>query len=141
MALRAALADLLPSSWSSLPDVPSVHEGEVRGARPTLPWVVWSVSVPDGAFRGEGAVPTAHRVVLSVTVAGRTEAEAGLLLREVGRAVDGARPVVAGWSCGALVAHQPPRTWPDDIDLAGASARAFVGVASWRLVASALPTP
>lgn len=139
LALRAALAAMLPTAWPTLPTAPSIHEGEVRDARPTLPWLVWSVSTPDGAIRGEHGAPTSGRVAFSVTVAGRSEAEVSLILAAVAAAVDGRSPSVAGWNVGALVEHQPPRTWPDAIDLAGAATRGFVGVAAWRAVAAALP--
>ena len=139
LRLRAAVAALLPATWPTLPTPPSIHEGEVREAKPSLPWVVWNVSTPDGAHQGESATPTAHRVVASITVAARSEAEVSLILQEVALCMGGEQPIATGWNCGALVPHQPPRTWPDSIDLAGASARGFVAVASWRFVATALP--
>ena len=140
LTLRAAVASLLPTSWPSPLTAPSVNEGEVRVTSPALPWVVWNVSIPDGSLRGEDAVASAHRVTATFTVAARSEAEASLIMREIALSVDGEQPDAAGWNCGALIPHQPPRVWVDSIDLAGASARGFVAVASWRFVATALPS-
>lgn len=141
LALRSAAAGLLPTTWGALPTPPSVHEGEVREVRPSLPWLVWGLTVPDRAHRGESGQATASRVTFSVTVAGRSEAEVGLILDMVARAVDGVQPVVSGWSCGALILHQPPRSWPEQIDLPGASTRGFVAVTAWRFTVTPLPAP
>lgn len=140
LLLRAAVAGLIPATWPASLTAPSIHEGEVREANPPLPWVVWNVSLPDGAFRGENATTTAHRLTATFTVAARSEAEASLILREIALDVDGEQPYAPGWNCGALIPHQPPRVWADSIDLAGASVRGFVGVASWRFVATDLPS-
>lgn len=140
LLLRAAVAALIPATWPAPLTAPSVHEGEVREENPALPWVVWNVSLPDGAFRGESATTTAHRITASFTAAGRSEVEVSLILREIALNVDGEQPSAIGWNCGALTPHQPPRVWADSIDLPGASVRGFVGVASWRFVATDLPT-
>lgn len=140
MLLRAAVVGMLPTTWPGLPTAPSKHEGEVREASPALPWLVINIVGPDGMFRGEDAVRTSGRVTVTLTAAGRTEAEASLILRHVASALDGEQPEATGWNCGALIEHQHPRVYAADLDLPGASIRAFAGVVAYRFVATDLPS-
>lgn len=68
-----------------------------------LPWRSLSVSVPGSPERSEAATPQGHTVRVSCTVATATEAGVLIVADSILTALEGARPVADGWSCGPLL--------------------------------------
>ena len=131
LVLLAACKALIPTSWP-------LHDGEVTASTPTVPWVVWSASVPGGQHRADAGVAVAGDLVLTVRVAASSQHNTNLILGQVVAAIDGARPTAEGWACGSMQPYQPPRTDPADLIIAGASAHLWQGIASWKCTVSPL---
>lgn len=113
------------------------YVGEATGTNPPLPWLVSNVSVPDDAHLSEAAQRYAGDVDVYLTAAGRTETEANLIIETQAAALAGTIPVIAGYSLGAFIQYQRPRTYPTDQSInGGASRHMWVGVVGYRTTVS-----
>ena len=125
--LREAILALCPAG---------THEGEApRGA--VLPWTVATLDIPTPSVRALAGSALAHRARIRVTVAGANAHACTILADKARTALEGARPVADGWTCGPVrhvnsrpVARDPQVTWP------ATNANAFYAVLDFALTAS-----
>ena len=92
-ALAAAVLGLCP---------PGTVLGEADAAA-DLPWLSLSVAVPLATARSEASTTATAVLRARVMVAAATETGALAVAQDVHDALDGARPVAAGWVCGPLL--------------------------------------
>lgn len=131
LVLIAACKALIPTTWP-------LHDGEVTTTKPIPPWVVWSAAVPGGQHRSDAGRAVAGDLVLTVRVAASSQHNANLILGSLVDTIDGATPTAAGWSCGSMQPHQPPRVDPTDLVIGGVSTHLWQGLAAWKCTTSPL---
>ena len=114
--------------------------GEITGEDAPLPWQSLSVSVPGLPERSDAHTVQSYIAQLSVNVS--TASDQGTL-RVAGHVVDaleGARPVADGWSCGPIGAHgAPSQPYIAEATVAGANRRLAVVHVAFRFTAVRLP--
>lgn len=135
-ALALAVKALIPTTNGAT--TWKVWDGDVSDSSPAMPWVVLRVSVPGGSHRSDAQTRQAGNVTVTVLTVAASQQGARMMLDTILPALDGARPVASGWSCGVLVPISDPRTDPTDfIPLTGGSSRhVWQGTAAFRLTAS-----
>ncbi len=112
------------------------YVGEVTGANPTLPWLVSNIALPDGSHRSEAAQRYAGDMDVYLTAAATSETTVTRILEAQQTALDGTIPVIAGYTLGALIEYQRPRTYATDQAIAGVSRHMWVGVVGYRTTVS-----
>jgi len=138
-ALTDAIKALIPTS-DATGRTWVVYHGDATGVTATTPhWVVMNAATPGGSHRSEAQTRQAGDLIVTVRAVAVTEGFAGDILRTVLDALDGARPIAAGWSCGALIPISDPRTDVTDFSpTSGGSRRVWQATATFRLTASPL---
>ena len=113
--------------------------GAVLGEVPTsqaLPWTSVRVRVPGVRDRSDAATPLGRSVRVQVTCAGLTDEQVLTVLDAALSALEGARPVAAGWVAGPLLLIGDPSLYSDDVVATGVNRRVAVAVASLECTAS-----
>ena len=81
--------------------VPDVHEGVVGGVDPRPPWVVAVLELPNVDDRSLASRPQSYEARVTLKVAAGSQRGVLMIFDDL-LAIDGVRPVAAGWSCGPL---------------------------------------
>lgn len=112
--------------------------GQVDDAAP-LPWRSMRVSAPGVSMRSDASPPVAFVVRVSLLVSAATDAGALRIAGEAVDALEGARPVAAGWLTGPLLSRGASQPYEANATVQ-ASNRQLVTVAlSFEFTATRLP--
>ena len=137
--LADAIKALVPASvaigtQTVAPQVFDVSTGTTDA--PASIYYVLHVTIPSIDDRSEGATPHGHLSRVRLTAVGRTSNAARDLASAAESALDQARPVAAGWSCGLLLLRNTrgPDVDPDVTFTDGT--RAIYAVSEFELTAS-----
>ena len=125
-ALAAAVLTLAPSG-AVLGEVPSGT---------TLPWISVRVRVPGVLGRSDAATAQGRTGRVQVTVAGVTDESVLITGQTVVDAMEGSRPVAAGWLTGPLLLSGDPSLYSDDVVIAGVNRHVQVAALSFEFTAS-----
>jgi hypothetical protein len=127
VTLREALLALFPAG---------VHEGEApQGA--TLPWTVATLDVPTPNNRSLAGRAHSQQVRVRATVGAANAHACSIVAERVRTALEFARPVADGWTCGPLmhVSSRPIARDPQVI-VPTTNTSAFYAVLDFELTAS-----
>ena len=94
-------ADLLARSVESLVTGVTVYKGTVP-AKPSFPYVLVTTNFPSVVERAQSRVVQAQELRVRTTVVGESVQSVRIVGRKVTDSLEGARPVVPGWSLGRL---------------------------------------
>lgn len=117
-ALRTAVLALLP------PQSKAIGTGQGSGA--SLPWTRVSISMPSPQSRRMSKRVANQRMIARLVVAGANEIAAWRVAQFAIAALEGARPVAAGWECGPLEQLNREPIPYEDRDLKVIDTNAFV---------------
>ena len=115
--------------------------GEIIGEDAPLPWQSLSVSIPGLPERSDAHTAQSYTCQASVNVASASDQGTLRVAGHVVDALEGARPVAAGWSCGPIGVHgAPSQPYIAEATVAAANRRLVVIHIAFRFTAVRLPT-
>lgn len=117
-------------------------EGTILGEIPDdapLPWRSMRVRPPAVSARSDASPPQAYTVRVSLLLSAPADAGVLMLASEVHDALEGARPVVDGWSCGPLLSRGVSEPYSTDVTVHPANRRLVSLPMSFEFTCSRLP--
>lgn len=134
-AFAAAVLDLMPEGVT-------VHDGQTvsGGVVPRPPWVFVTISFPERWERSMAQPSHLRRVLVRALTVGDTTVQARWVADKVDAALEGARPVVDGWSSTPLALLNSRAPEQDrDVTYASTNLHPMVGVLEYEFTASKTP--
>ncbi|WDF32249.1 hypothetical protein PTW37_10220 [Arthrobacter agilis] len=133
-------AAALTAALEGLVDWPTVYSGNLSSENPEYPYVLVTAGFPQASERSHARTVQAREARIRTTIAGFTQDS---ILQVAGAVVDsleGARPVVPGWSVGRIegVPNGQPIQTDDDVVVPNFGHPMYL-VLDWVATASQLP--
>lgn len=130
-------ADALANAVESLVAGVTVYKGKVTGT-PSYPYVMVTSNFPSPSERAATRDVQARGLRVRTTVVGLTPASVRIVADKVSAALDGARPVVAGWNVGRVenLANNQDITPDRDVVLPNNNGHPLYVVIDWVATAS-----
>lgn len=129
-------ADLLARSVESLVAGVKVYKGMVP-AKPTFPYVLLSTNFPTVVERAQTRMVQARELRVRTTVVAETVQAVRIHCQDLSDSLEGARPVVAGWSLGWVESRPNEQDIIADRDVTLANGlNPVYAVMDWVLTAS-----
>lgn len=128
-ALADAFLALLPDDWP-------VHDGHVPDGH-VVPYLWVRTHLPDASSRSLSRDPQSLRLDATVTFVAATAPAVRSMFATVRTALEGARPVAAGWSTSPVICLNARDVTEDtDVVIPGTSRHPVYAVTEWRFTAS-----
>lgn len=129
-------ADLLARSVESLVAGVTVYKGFVP-KQPTFPYVLLSTNFPTVVERAQSRLVQARELRVRTTVVGESVQSVRIIGQKLSDSLEGARPVVAGWSLGRVESRPNDQDIIADRDVTLANGlNPVYAVMDWVLTAS-----
>lgn len=133
-------AEALTAALEALIDWPTVYSGNLHGEEPEYPYVLVTAGFPRATERSQARTVQASEARVRTTIAGFTQDSVLQVAGAVVDSLEGARPVVPGWSVGRVegVPNSQPIQTDDDVVVPNFGHPMYL-VLDWVATASQLP--